>query len=127
RYSSALVFALAIASASALNAAFKLGFHRVRPDVVPHLATVSSASFPSGHGTLSAATYLTLGAMLSHAQPRPVVRVYLLGAAVLLSLLIGLSRLYLGVHWPSDVLAGWCLGSAWALGFWLLARWIENL
>jgi undecaprenyl-diphosphatase len=76
---------------------------------------VSNASFPSGHAMISAAIYLTIGAMLSELQPRRAARIFLMSFATLLVLLIGCSRIYLGVHWPSDVLAGWCLGSVWAL------------
>lgn len=78
-------------------------------------------SFPSGHATMSAVTYLTLGALLARMQPHPALKAYLLSIAVSLTLLVGMSRVYLGVHWPTDVLAGWCLGSAWALGWWLVA------
>ena len=82
---------------------------------------VYTASFPSGHATGAAATYLTLGALLARFQPHRRLKVYLLALAVLLTVLIGLSRLYLGVHWPSDVLAGWTLGASWALLCWLVA------
>ena len=82
---------------------------------MPHLAMVSNASFPSGHAMISAAIYLTIGAMLAEAQQRRSARLFLMIFAGLLVILIGCSRIYLGVHWPSDVLAGWCLGSIWAL------------
>ena len=108
-----------------MNALVKFSFHRSRPQVVPHLAEVSNASFPSGHAMISAATYMTVGALLAHTQPSRAVRLYLLSLAAVLSILIGLSRLYLGVHWPSDVLAGWAFGSAWALMFWIVSRGAE--
>jgi undecaprenyl-diphosphatase len=73
---------------------------------------------------LSAATYLTLGALLARAQEQQSLRGYILGAAVLLALLIGASRIYLGVHWPTDVLAGWRLGAAWALACWTVVTWL---
>ncbi|HEY2049162.1 MAG TPA: phosphatase PAP2 family protein [Caulobacteraceae bacterium] len=116
------VFLAAIVGASVLNALFKFSIHRDRPLVVPHLAEVSNASFPSGHAMISTATYLTVSALLAHTQRSRAVRIYLLSLGVTLSILIGLSRLYLGVHWPSDVLAGWAFGSAWALLFWTLSR-----
>jgi undecaprenyl-diphosphatase len=75
---------------------------------------------------LSAVTYLTIGALIAHAQERRRLRGYVLGAAILLTLLIGVSRIYLGVHWPTDVLAGWCLGAAWALLCWAGATWLTR-
>ena len=104
-----------VVGASVLNAGLKSLLHRPRPELVPHLAVVSNASFPSGHAMISAAIYLTLGAMLAETQPRRSARIFLMLFSALLVLAIGLSRIYLGVHWPSDVLAGWCLGSVWAL------------
>ena len=126
RWAALGIFLAAIVGASVLNALFKFSFHRDRPQVVPHLAEVSNASFPSGHAMISAATYMTVGALLAHTQPSRSVRIYLLSLAAALSVLIGLSRLYLGVHWPSDVLAGWAFGSAWALLFWIVSRGAEK-
>lgn len=116
----------AILGASLLSFGLKLGIERPRPDLVPHGVVVYTASFPSGHATGSAATYLTLGALLARFQPRRRLKVFILGYAVTLTVLIGLSRLYLGVHWPSDVLAGWTLGACWALLCWLAARWLQR-
>lgn len=92
---------------------------RARPDIVPHLVEVSSKSFPSGHAAISAVVYLTLGALLAEASPHRRVKVYVMTLAILLTLLIGTTRVYLGVHFPSDVLAGWSLGFAWASAAWL--------
>lgn len=118
----AALLGAAFAGSAVLNAGLKLFFHRARPDLVPHLADVSNGSFPSGHAMISAATYLTLGVLLAHTQPRLAAKVYLVAIAIVLVIAVGLSRLYLGVHWPSDVLAGWCVGAAWAIGFSMIAR-----
>jgi len=93
-------------------------FQRDRPPQALHVVQAINASFPSGHATLSATVFLTLGALIAHFAERRRVRVYALAAAVILAVLVGCSRVYLGVHWPTDVLAGWCLGAAWALLWW---------
>ncbi|MGN7997813.1 phosphatase PAP2 family protein [Sphingomonas sp. 22176] len=111
----ALLLGGSLIGASSINGLLKIFLNRPRPEVVPHLAHVSSASFPSGHAMTSAAVYLTLGVMVAQTQDSRWARAYLLGMAVLLVLLIGCSRVFLGVHWPSDVLAGWCFGAIWAL------------
>jgi undecaprenyl-diphosphatase len=98
-----------------LGKLLKLAYARPRPTLVPHLVDVTSASFPSGHATDSAIVYLTLAALLARTLPKRAQRLYIIGAAILLTLLIGASRVYLGVHWPSDVVAGWTAGAAWAL------------
>jgi undecaprenyl-diphosphatase len=116
----------AVASGLALSFALKYGFDRPRPDLVPHGSVVYTSSFPSGHSMLSALTYLTLGALLAWQQHKWKLKAYVLGVAVLLTLLIGVSRVYLGVHWPTDVLAGWTAGIAWALAWWLLARVLQR-
>jgi undecaprenyl-diphosphatase len=109
-----------------LSTLLKLGFERPRPDLVPHAVVVYTASFPSGHAMLSAVTWLTLGALLMRVEPRRRVKAYVLALAVLTTLLVGASRIYLGVHWPTDVLAGWCIGAAWALMCWLAALWLQR-
>lgn len=101
-------------------------FERPRPDLVPHAAYVSTSSFPSGHSMLSALTYLTLGALLARSQERKLLKAFFILGAVFLTVLVGISRVYLGVHWPTDVLAGWTAGAVWALFCWLLARWLQN-
>ncbi len=91
---------------------------RARPELVPHLVPVSGYSFPSGHATSSAVVYLTLAAVAGQVTPDRAVRRYLMIVAILLVGAIGCSRVYLGVHWPSDVLVGWSFGTLWALGWW---------
>ncbi|MBB3998039.1 phosphatase PAP2 family protein [Aureimonas pseudogalii] len=126
KHASALLVAVAVLGGVAVSSLLKLGFDRPRPDVVAHLVDVHTLSFPSGHAMLSAATYLTLGVLLARTEKRFVVRSYFVGVAILLTLLIGLSRIYLGVHYPTDVLAGWCAGAAWALICWAAARWLQH-
>ena len=89
-------------------------YGRPRPDLVPHGSYVYSGSFPSGHSTLSAATFLTLAVLVSSLEPRRSTKVLVYVLALALLATVGFSRVYLGVHWPSDVAAGWCLGAAWA-------------
>jgi undecaprenyl-diphosphatase len=122
RWRALVIFLAAIGGASVLDSLLKVSFHRARPEIVPHLTYVTNASFPSGHAMIAASTYLTVGAMLARTQPSMRVRVYLLSVFITITLLIGVSRLYLGVHWPSDVAAGWCAGAAWALIFWIIAE-----
>jgi undecaprenyl-diphosphatase len=121
RRAAAALVAGSVAGGMALSQAMKDSFDRPRPDLVPHAVEVATASFPSSHAMLSAVVYLTLGALLMRLEARRRARLYLLGLAVLMTLLVGSSRVYLGVHWPTDVLAGWCLGAGWALLCWLLA------
>lgn len=109
-----------------LNFVLKAFFARPRPSVVPHLAEVGSASFPSGHAMLSAIVYLTLGALLAQLTERRWVKAYVLGAAVLLTFLVGLTRVFLGVHYLTDVLGGWMAGLAWAVSTSLLARAVKR-
>lgn len=122
----ALFVVAAIVGALLLSFGMKAGIERPRPDLVPHGVVVYTASFPSGHATGSAATYLTLAALLARFQPRRKLKWFILGFGATLTFLIGLSRVYLGVHWPSDVVAGWTLGACWALLCWLVARWLQR-
>ena len=105
---------------------FKLGFDRPRPDLVPHIMAAESPSFPSGHSAAAAAIYLTLGVLLARFQTRRRLRLFFVGLAVAITVLVGFSRVYLGVHWPSDVVAGWTLGGGWAIGCWLAATWLRR-
>ena len=121
----ALLVVAAVGGGMLVSTLTKLGFDRPRPDLVPHATHVYTASFPSGHAMMAAVTYLTLGALLARVQPRLRLKLYLIGLAATLTVLVGLSRVYLGVHWPTDVLAGWTLGAAWALACWAIALWLQ--
>lgn len=110
----ALFVLVSVLGGTLLSTLLKMGYNRPRPD----LATMSeqfTASFPSGHAMLSAVTFLTLGALLARFAPTRRLQIFSICCAIFLTVLVGFSRLYMGVHYPSDVLAGWCLGSAWAL------------
>ncbi|MER9233733.1 phosphatase PAP2 family protein [Mesorhizobium sp. M0622] len=126
RPGAALLMFVAVAGGQVLSSVLKFDIDRPRPDLVSHLADVASLSFPSGHAMLSAVTYLTLGSMAARFLPGRTTKIYVLGLAVLTAVLVGISRIYLGVHWPSDVLAGWCAGFAWAMLCWLAARFLQR-
>lgn len=111
----ALFVLVAVCGGLLLSQGFKAGFDRPRPDLVPHNSHVQTASFPSGHSTLSAVTYLTLGAMLAAVNTKRRIRLYYLFLACFITVMVGCSRVYLGVHWPSDVVAGWSLGLSWSI------------
>lgn len=126
KWGDALLLLGATLGGTAISEGLKVGFARPRPDLVAHIVETTSMSFPSGHAMLSAVTYLTLGALLARAQEQKRLRGYILGAAIVVTLLVGASRVYLGVHWPTDVLAGWMLGAAWALLCWAVATWLTR-
>lgn len=109
-----------------LTTVLKRVFQRPRPDVVPHLREVSTLSFPSGHALTSAVVYLTLGALLMHIAERRLTRFYCMAVAMTATFLIGVSRVYLGVHYPTDVVAGWLIGFSWALLCWIVERTLER-
>jgi len=115
-----------ILSGLLLSLALKDIYHRPRPNIVPHEDSIITSSFPSGHSMLSALTYLTLGALLARSYTRRRLKAYFLCLAALVPGLVGVSRVYLGVHWPTDVLAGWTAGATWATLCWLAARWLQN-
>lgn len=118
----AAFIACTVLGAMAMSSLLKLGFARPRPELVPHASHVYTSSFPSGHAMLSAAVYLTLGAQLARTQDSLTIKAYLLVWSLVTTALVGLSRVYMGVHWPTDVLAGWAAGAAWASLWWLGAR-----
>lgn len=118
----ALLVAAATLSGSWVVTVLKTQFGRERPGIVDHLVAASGMSFPSGHAANSAVVYLTIAALVSQVVAQRAARNAAIALAVLLVGMIGATRVYLGVHWPSDVLAGWSFGTLWAIGWWQLAR-----
>lgn len=104
---------------SLIVSALKGWLERPRPELVDHLVSATSMSFPSGHAANSAIVYLTIAVLFMRFEPRLSSRLFVLGAAISIVTAIGISRVALGVHWPSDVLAGWLFGTGWAC-FWAL-------
>ena len=118
RWRTGALVAAACASGSWANVLFKHAVARARPDLVPHLMAETSNSFPSGHAANSAIVYLTLATLAWPLLRQRTARAFAMAAAATLVVAIGVSRVYLGVHWPSDVLAGWLFGALWAIGWW---------
>jgi undecaprenyl-diphosphatase len=125
RYWTAFFIVMTAASGELVNYAMKNVFSRARPGIVPHLREAFSSSFPSGHAMQSAIIYLTLGAMLMRIAERRVTKIYCCTIAMLMTFLVGLSRIWLGVHYPTDVLGGWIIGLLWASVCWLVAQQYE--
>jgi undecaprenyl-diphosphatase len=126
KYHALILLLLTIGGGLLISTLLKGYFDRPRPSVVPHLSYVSSSSFPSGHSLLAAVVYLTLGTLLARLVARVRLKLYFLSVALVLTCLVGMSRVYLGVHYPTDVLAGWAAGLAWAVLCWLLARYLQR-
>lgn len=126
QYHALVLLLVAALGGMLLNILLKPVFGRPRPDIALRLTEVRSLSFPSGHAMGSAIVYLTLAALLARLVQPLALKVYFLGLAVLLTFLVGASRVYLGVHYPTDVLAGWTVGLAWALLCWTVARYLQG-
>ncbi|WP_132263753.1 phosphatase PAP2 family protein [Novosphingobium sp. PhB57] len=109
-----VLLALTVISASLVNLGFKALFGRPRPEIVPHLTSAGGASFPSGHSFNAASSYIAFALAFAALSPRASLRHTLIACAMILSLAIAWSRVWLGVHWPSDVMAGWLGGAGWA-------------
>ena len=125
RYRTAIMVVAAAASGEVLNQILKALFMRPRPSVVPHLRDVMTPSFPSGHAMESAIVYLTLGVLLMRVAEGRTAKIYCLSVAIFVTLLVGISRVSLGVHYPTDVLGGWILGFLWASIWWFTERRLE--
>lgn len=115
RRTQAIIFIVTVLVAQAASTALKVLVDRPRPTLVPYHDLVYSSSFPSGHAMMTPVVYLTLAAVVAAGDRHRAVKLLLLAGALFLVIAVGVSRIYLGVHWPSDVLAGWTLGSAIAL------------
>jgi undecaprenyl-diphosphatase len=126
KQAAAWLMLFAVFGGIALSDLLKFAFARPRPDFVAPAARVFTTSFPSGHATLSAITYLTIAALLARSQSSPKIGRYFIVLAALLTILVGISRIYLGVHYPTDVVGGWCIGAAWALGCWVLMTRLQH-
>lgn len=104
----------------------KFLFARPRPEIVPQLVSEISMSFPSGHSAMSAVVYLSLAVLISRIETSKKMRVFFISSALIITFIVGLSRIYLGVHYPTDVLAGWMIGLFWSLLCWFVASIIEK-
>lgn len=122
----AAIIAVAFVGGLTLSQSLKGFFDRERPPEIYRASEILNASFPSGHALLSAVVSLTLGAMLAQAAKGRALRIYVMSVAIILVLIVGLTRIYLGVHWTTDVLAGWSAGAAWATACWLAGRWLKQ-
>lgn len=120
RWREAVLLAAAAAGGTVLGQTLKGIFGRERPDEALRLVDAIHTSFPSGHAMMSAVIYLTFGVLMARFANRTRVKVFGMVMGIVLTLMVGVSRVYLGVHWPSDVLAGWCVGAAWAMFCWLM-------
>ena len=127
QYGSTLYLFVTVGGGILLSSYAKGLFDRPRPQLVPHGSIVETASFPSGHSMMAAVTYLTLAVLISRVLQQRRLKIYVIGAAIVLTVLVGISRVYLGVHWPTDVLSGWLAGLAWALICLLGARLLARL
>lgn len=116
----------ATTSGLCVSSALKHVYQRPRPNLVAHLSQVYTTSFPSGHSMLSAVVYLTLGALLASFVRQRRLKFYFIAVAMAVTGLVGISRVFMGVHYPTDVLAGWSAGLAWALVCWLVSRYLQR-
>jgi len=125
-YRSLLLVLIATVSGLLMSLLLKFYFFRSRPDIVPHLMVETTPSFPSGHSMMSAVVYFTLAALLTRLETSNKIRIYTISITVFVVFIIGISRVFLGVHYPTDVLAGWTFGLFWAMLCWYIARYLQT-
>lgn len=123
---SALLLVVGLLGGVGLSEGLKALFERQRPPLHYQAVETLNASFPSGHALLSTVFYLTVAVMMTRAFPKRRLKAYVLGVGMIFALIVGLTRVYLGAHWASDVMAGWCIGAAWAMALWLVSYAIER-
>lgn len=126
KWLSAVLLPLGLAGGVALSEGLKAVFERERPPAAVQAVETINASFPSGHALLSTVFYLTVAVMLTRAFPKRRLKALVLGVGVLVAVLVGVTRVYLGAHWASDVIAGWAVGAAWAMVLWLVAYGVDR-
>jgi undecaprenyl-diphosphatase len=122
----AALMAVGVAAGALLCGVLKLAFMRPQPGLVPYVIPVDSTSFPSGHSMMAVVTYFILAGLIARIHPAPRMKRLLMGSAGIVSLLVGLSRIFLATHWPTDVLGGWALGISWTAACWLVATRLEG-
>ena len=104
----------------------KFAFSRERPQIITPLVSEITMSFPSGHSAMSAVIYLSLAVLLLRVEQSNKYRIFIISSALIITFLVGLSRIYLGVHYPTDVIAGWMIGLFWALFCWIITYFFEG-
>ena len=127
KWLSSLLLVVGLAGGVALSEGTKAFFERERPPQIYQAVETINASFPSGHTLLATVFYLSIGVMLARAFPNRRMKIYVLGCAILIAVLVGITRVYLGAHWASDVFGGWSLGAAWAMALWLFAWAVQRV
>ena len=126
KWLSGVLLVVGLAGGVALSEGLKAVFERERPPADFQAVETLNASFPSGHALLSTVFYLSVAVMMTRAFPKRRLKIYVLGVGMVFALLVGLTRVYLGAHWASDVMAGWCVGAAWAMALWLVSYAVER-
>jgi len=120
-YTLLILILVATIGGAFLDLGLKDFYGRVRPSIFPKLIEVKTYGFPSGHSMMSTIVYLSLASLMIRVQGHRLYKIYVISVALFLTFIIGISRIYLGAHYPTDVLAGWSLGLAWASLCWYVS------